>query len=71
MTTDQVIALSGVMAVGIIALLSLLGWVVTILMKIQSELARLSAEVSGIKGRLACIEQVVLKPPAIERLVKT
>jgi len=71
MTADQALAFAGVLMVGIIALLSLLGWVVTILMKIQSELARLSAEVSGIKGRLACIEQVVLKPPAIERLVKT
>lgn len=57
MTADQSIALASVLLVGLIALLSLVGWGVSILIKIQTDLARLGAEMVAFQGRLTRIEK--------------
>lgn len=66
MTTADIVAIVSVSLGGFVAMIGLLGWIVRILMSIQTSLARLTAEVGALAHRLDRVEQRVDTSPAVQ-----
>lgn len=63
MSPGDIIAIISVSLAGFVAMIGLLGWIVRILMAIQTELARLASEVGHLAGRIDRVERRVFEEP--------
>lgn len=68
MTTGDILAIVSVSLAGFIAMIGLLGWIVHILMAIETELARLASEVGHLASRIDRVERRVYGEPEIGRV---
>lgn len=66
MTTADIVAIVSVSLGGFVAMIGLLGWIVRILMAIQTSLARLAAEVGALAHRLDRVERLVDTRTAVQ-----
>lgn len=74
MSPGEIIAIVSVSLAGFVAMIGLLGWIVRILMAIQTELARLASEVEHLAGRIDRVERRVYEQddaPPLKGRVRT
>ncbi len=63
MSPGDIVAIVSVSLAGFVAMIGLLGWIVRILMAIQTELARLASEVGHLGSRIDRVERRVYEEP--------
>jgi hypothetical protein len=61
MSPGDIIAIVSVSLAGFVAMISLLGWIVRILMTIQTDLASMASEVGHLAGRIDRVERRVFE----------
>lgn len=68
MSPGDIVAIVSVSLAGFVAMIGLLGWIVRILMAIQTDLARLTSEVGHLARRIDRVERRVYEEPEGGRL---